>query len=124
MAKILIIDDEEDIRIILRHSLEAAGHVVVEATDGQAGVRVWRAERPELVVTDIVMAGTDGLELITELRRQDPGVKVIAMSGDGLRGKQTLLDESVRLGALRVINKPFDLHELLQAVKELLGQRV
>lgn len=124
MAKILIIDDEEDIRIILRHSLEAAGHVVVEATDGHAGVRVWRAERPELVVTDIVMAGADGLELITELRRQDPGVKVIAMSGDGLRGKQTLLDESVRLGALRVINKPFDLHELLQAVKELLGQRV
>jgi CheY-like chemotaxis protein len=97
---------------------------VVEATDGQAGVRVWRAERPELVVTDIVMAGADGLELITELRRQYPGVKVIAMSGDGLRGKQTLLDESVRLGALRAINKPFDLHELLQAVKDLLGQRV
>ena len=81
MCKILLVDDEENVRVSLRGVLEHAGYDVLEAEDGVQALRSFRAESPDLVLTDIVMPEMDGLEAIMTMWREDPDVRVIAMSG-------------------------------------------
>ena len=121
MAKILVIDDSEDIRILLHEALQAAGHSVVEAADGEAGLRSYREHYPDLVITDIVMPNKEGLETIMELRRESPGVKIVAMSG-GTRGMViSFLPAAKKLGADYTLPKPFSLAELQAVVDDALG---
>ena len=121
MATILIIDDAEDLRVILRHLLEGAGYRVLEAADGEDGLRVWRQGAVDLVITDLIMPRKDGFQVITEIRRELPGAKIMAISGAGDRGRTNPLGEATRLGAARGLHKPFDLQVVLQAVKDLLA---
>src|ERR1700733_14793564 len=81
MAKILIIDDDAQIRRMLERALTGVGYEVVEAKDGDDGLKAFAKHRPELVVTDIVMPDREGLETIRELRRLAPHLPVIAISG-------------------------------------------
>lgn len=121
MAKILVIDDSEDIRILLHEALQAAGHSVVEAADGEEGLRSYREHYPDLVITDIVMPNKEGLETIMELRRESPGVKIVAMSG-GTRGMViSFLPAAKKLGADYTLPKPFSLAELQAVVDDALG---
>lgn len=120
MAKILIIDDEEQIRLLLRRILEAEGYEVVEAPDGNAGIQLYRKEPIDLIITDIFMPEKEGLETITELRRDYPDIKLIAMSGGGRTGNLDFLPMAGKLGALRTINKPFTRQDMLSAVREAL----
>ena len=121
MAKILVIDDSEDIRILLHEALQAAGHSVVEAADGEEGLRSYREHCPDLVITDIVMPNKEGLETIMELRRESPGVKIVAMSG-GTRGMViSFLPAAKKLGADYTLPKPFSLAELQAVVDDALG---
>lgn len=121
MAKILVIDDSEDIRILLHEALQAAGHSVVEAADGEEGLRSYREHCPDLVITDIVMPNKEGLETIMELRRESPGVKIVAMSG-GTRGMViSFLPAAKKLGADYTLPKPFSLAELHAVVDDALG---
>lgn len=119
MARILIIDDESQVRDVLRQALERAGHDVVEAKDGREGLRAFRVTPADLILTDILMPEKEGLETIIELRREIPGIKIIAMSG-GRGGKLNFLDVAKQLGAQRVLQKPFGVHEVLKMVTELL----
>lgn len=119
MPTILIIEDALDIRLLLAHVLETAGYRVLEADDADAGLRLWRQEHPDLVITDLIMEGKDGLDVIREIRIADGKARVIAMTGAGFRGAVNLLDEAGRLGAVATIQKPFNLDHVLRLVKDI-----
>ena len=84
MPRILVIDDEEIVRDMLRNLLQHAGYEVTEAPDGDEGVRLYQAERPDLLITDVFMPGRNGLEVIKELREEDPDAKIIAIAAHAL----------------------------------------
>jgi DNA-binding response OmpR family regulator len=120
VARILVIDDEDQPRQILQQALERAGYEVTTARDGSEGLRRFRAAPTDLVITDILMPEKEGLETIVDLRREFPAVKIIAISGGGRTGSLNFLDIAERLGAQRTLQKPFGLHEMLAVVHELL----
>ena len=115
MATILVIDDQEPIRALLRTTLEGAGYEVLEASNGSLGLEVYRAQSADLIITDIVMPEMNGLEMMLELSKTFPNVKVIAMSG-GLASKGPL-NAATLLGAHQTFQKPLDLERLLRAVR-------
>jgi len=115
MATILIIDDEELVRVLLRTTLEAAGYEVVEAPNGRQGLELYRQRPTDLVITDIVMPELNGLDMLLELTREFLHAKVIAISGVG--GEQNVLDVAKLLGARRTFQKPFSMPLLLDAVR-------
>lgn len=115
MATILIIDDEEGIRALLRTVLEAAGYEVTEAANGRQGLEWYRRRPTDLIITDIGMPELNGLDLIVELTRQFLHAKVIAISGVG--GETNVLDVAKLLGARRTFRKPFSMPQLLSAVR-------
>jgi len=118
MARILIIDDDDNLRALLGQVLTSAGHEVVLAADGKEGVNLYRAAPADLVVTDLFMPGQEGLETIVELRREFPGVAIIAMSGKTIASK--VLPAAERLGAVGTLEKSFSADELLLAVDKAL----
>ncbi len=121
MARILVIDDNPALREAICELLQQAGFETVPLTSGRRAAQIHRAEPVQLVITDIFMPDTDGLEIVSEFRRNFPDVKIIAMSGGGSLGMMELLSVAERMGAHRSLMKPFDLHELLSVVKDLLG---
>jgi DNA-binding NtrC family response regulator len=121
MARILVIDDEDRIRRLLRTALEMEGHEVVEARQGDEGLELLRATPPDLVITDIIMPGKDGMEVLMALRREAPEMKVIAMSGGGQFGMTEPLQMAEPLGAFAALRKPFELDAMLETVKRALA---
>jgi len=119
MARILIIDDEEIFRGLLRRMLKQAGYEVLEAPDGTVGVARYRENLPDLVIVDLHMPGKMGIDVIMELRRDFPDVKIIAMSGGGPKGDFDHLSAAKALGAQHTFLKPFNHQKLLAAIKEL-----
>ena len=115
MATILVIDDQESIRALLRDALEGDGHEVLEAANGRLGLELYRKRSADLIITDILMPEMNGLELMLELTRSFLNVKVIVMTGD-LAGMGRL-DKAKLLGACQTFQKPFDMKELLRAVR-------
>jgi two-component system, response regulator, stage 0 sporulation protein F len=115
MATILIIDDEELVRTLLRSALEAAGYEVTEAANGQQGLALFRHRPTDLVITDIVMPELSGLDMLLELTREFLHAKVIAISGAG--GEENGLDVAKLLGARRTFQKPLSMSHLLDAVR-------
>ena len=120
MASILVIDDDAPMRRFVRHALAKHGHDLAEASDGAQALRIL-AERPiDLVITDLLMPETDGIETILELRRLYPATKIIAISGGGeYQSGAGFLRAAVSLGADRTLTKPFEFKELLPAVQAL-----
>jgi DNA-binding NtrC family response regulator len=121
MAKILLVDDDAQLREMLREILELAGHQVRGAKDGRVALALYRAERADLVLTDLVMPEKEGLETIRELLRHDPRATVIAMSGGGHSTADLNLTMAEKLGARDTLPKPFSREELLAAVERALG---
>lgn len=120
MARILVIDDEEQVVKLIREVLEGGGHEIVEARNGREGMKLYEAKPTDLVITDLVMPEQEGLETITALRLRFPAVKIIAISGAQQKLDLDLLYVAEKLGALRTLEKPFDIHRLAGLVKELL----
>jgi DNA-binding response OmpR family regulator len=121
VARILVIDDEALIRGSLRLALESAGHEVLEAADGAAGLRFLDGPPVDLVLCDVFMPRKDGLETIQELRRLTPRLPVIAMSGGSPAVPMDFLPLARRFGATRTLRKPFGVAEVLGAVREVLA---
>jgi DNA-binding NtrC family response regulator len=121
MSKILVIDDDAQVRTLLRRALESAGFEVFEAEDGGQGVRAFTSVHPDLVITDIWMPDREGLECIQELRRLAPAVKIFAMSGGSPHSPLDVLEMARRFGARRTFWKPFDVEKVVTAVREELG---
>jgi DNA-binding response OmpR family regulator len=111
--RVLVIEDNAGLRDVVRLALEGAGHDVVTASHGQEGLGYLNVHRVDLVVTDLFMPEMDGIEVIAALRRQFPGVKIVAMSG---RPGVDYLAVARELGAARILRKPFEMHELISAV--------
>ena len=119
MAHILVIDDEKQIRMMLRKMLEAEGYTVTEAADGTEGITRYQEHPADLIITDIIMPEKEGIETIMELKKQNPGVKIIAMSGGGKNQPEGYLKTAKLLGAKETFSKPIRKETLLQAIKNL-----
>ena len=131
MAKILIIDDDISMRRTVSRILASAGHEVVEAQDGLEGVKLFRANRPDIVVTDIIMPNKEGIETILDLRGENSSTLILAISGGatnplGSRVPLDYLGLAKGLGADGVLAKPFRAADLLQEIDNLVdrGARV
>ena len=122
MTRILIIDDESMIRDLLVNILEREGYETITASGGKDGIKIYRENPTDLIITDLLMPEKDGIETIMELRRDFQDVKIIAMSGGGKIDPETYLEIAKTMGAIKTIEKPFNLRELLKTVQELLEQ--
>jgi DNA-binding response OmpR family regulator len=122
MARILIIDDDDRFRDMLKDMIERNGYEVVSASDGKEGIDLYRKEPTDLIITDIIMPNKEGMETIFELRKDFPDVKIIAISGGGKGKAEDYLSSAGLIpNVKRSFQKPFAMDEMLQAVKELVG---
>ena len=121
MAKILVIDDNEDLRDTIVSVLEDESYSTLFAADGASGVRVFEEARPDLVITDLIMPKSNGLDTIREIKAIDPSARIIAMSGGSLISHEYYLDVASSLGAMHMLPKPFEIDELLRVVAECLN---
>lgn len=119
--RILVVDDEAPIRVLLARILTAEGYEVQCVENGAHALRYLAQHSVQLVITDLIMPEIEGLETIREIRRLYRGVRVIAMSGGGRFTPEGYLAIALELGADRVFGKPFAKKELLEAVHGLLG---
>ena len=120
-GRILLIDDDQDVRSPIRQMLAGAGYEVQEASDGDEGLEMCRANPPDLAIVDIFMPRKTGLEVIEELRRDLPDVKIIAISGVDTRDGLDLATLTRGYGVDLAIEKPFLLKDLLKAVSDVLN---
>jgi CheY-like chemotaxis protein len=123
MTRVLLIDDDAEVRTVLRTMLEHAGYEVIEAVNGREGLARYQATPIDVILLDLLMPEQEGLETISALQRLDPTVKIIAMSGGGQTGRMDFLELAAELGAQRTLRKPFSQQALLDAVRELLQGR-
>ncbi len=121
MAGILIIDDDETIRSVFKRFLEGKGHKVTVAADGRQGLRALEDGAIDLVITDIMMPETDGLEVVMAIRGREADVPVIAISGGMHAMPMDFLPMAKKFGAKDVLYKPVELDDLLAAVKKALN---
>ncbi|MDA0745785.1 MAG: response regulator [bacterium] len=127
MARILIIDDDDMMRDLLRDMLEALGHKIFEADTSELGIETYHQDTVDLVVTDLFIPRRGGLEVIKQLIASNPDVKIIAISGMDISGPGFRHDKdpkaiALQYGALRTFKKPFASDEFLGAVAELLSE--
>ena len=120
MARILIIDDEATIRDLLIKILEREGYETMNASNGKEGIKLYRENPADLIITDLIMPEKEGIETIMELRRDFRDVKIIAMSGGGKIDSDTYLQIAKTLGAIGTLAKPFYQNEVLKVIQELL----
>ena len=120
MANILVIEDNAEIRAVVKTMLQKQGHEVREALDGEEGIDMFRACAADLVITDLFMPKKAGIETISDLQEIDPGVRVIAMTAHGTEEQFDFLRVAEALGAVRTLEKPFLSEDLITAVSEVL----
>lgn len=117
-----MVDDDAQMRKLIRLLLQQAGHRVAEAGDGVEALRYLQRNRVEVVVTDVVMPDMDGLELITKVRKDHPELKILAVSGAGKEGPDLYLNLAERFGADAVLLKPFAAERLTAEVGRLAAE--
>ena len=120
MARILVIDDQEPIRRIVRRALEQAGHEVFDASDGAMGMEMLARHSADVVISDIFMPGQDGILTLRQIRKQFPDVKVIVISGGDSTGMLDLRRDAELLGAVKSLQKPFTAREIVEMVRSVL----
>ena len=114
MSKILVIDDDSIIRTLLSNSLSKSGYTVITANDGESGIKKAESEKPDLVITDYQMPGLSGLDVLNQLKKTQPGIPVILLTA---HGDVALTIKSIQLGAYDFIEKPIQLQEVLEIIK-------
>ncbi len=120
--RILVVDDNDDIRQMLRLLLEQEGHEIREAANGKLALKLLAQEAVDLIVTDIIMPEMEGIDLIMAIRSVKPDAKIIAISGGGRIDPRLCLNMAGKLGADRVLQKPFGKAAILGAIDELRGE--
>lgn len=131
MAKIIVIDDEEDIRNVLKQVLERGGYDVAVAESGKEGLELLQAEGADLVITDVIMPGMDGVSLTREIREKFRDTRILVISGGGNVAPQSyepgaisttaFLSSAKNAGADQTMTKPFDREELMRIITDLLS---
>jgi len=121
MAKILVCDDEQEIRDILRDALCIAGHQVDCVCDGFAASEILQDETYDIIIMDLIMPRRDGMEAIVDIKQQYPQINIIAISGGNSEySSDSLLDITTHLGVVQTYAKPFDLKELITGIDQLM----
>jgi CheY-like chemotaxis protein len=122
MAKILVIEDEDLVRLTVKKILQAAGHQVVEARSGLEGLASYKRSPCDLVITDLIMPDMDGVTTIKELKRDFPSARVIATSGGGRTGNLDFLKLADLYGADATLPKPYGAADLIKIVQKVLDK--
>ena len=120
MAKILLVEDDELVRDMLSQVLQRASHTVTSASNGEEATEFLKKEKPDIMVTDIIMPKKSGITLISEVKNRHPNLEIIAISGGGRLDPTGYLDLSESLGASVSFEKPIDNTALLMAIDLLL----
>ncbi len=120
MARILLIDDDYDLRTSLKSLLEDNGHEVMEAANGNEGLAIQSDEPADLVITDLFMPEKEGLDTIMDLKRDNPQAKIIAISGGGRAASVDFLELARNLGASHTLKKPFEPEDFIDVVTKSL----
>lgn len=118
MPRILVIDDDELMHIALNKVLGDAGYEVINAYDGTQGLAMFKDNPADLIITDIIMPGPSGIEVIEKFKRDHPDVAIFTMSGGLQIDGQDFLKMAGILGAKKTFRKPVDMKALLAAVKD------
>ena len=121
MPGILVVEDEKELREMLKISLIRRKFTVFEADNGKEALIHFKPSITDLVVTDLIMPEEDGLKVIIKLREIKPSIKVIAISGGGKAGPGSYLNLAKALGADATYSKPFSINELIAKIEELLN---
>lgn len=122
MPQIIVVDDNEAMRNFLREALTDAGHEVRCACDGKEALRFYLEQTPDIVITDLIMPTQEGLETIIQMRRLNPAVKIIAISGGGHIPAKDYLTLAEKCGASHTMTKPFTPPEILAAIRSVLNK--
>lgn len=117
--KILIVDDQIGIRVLLMEVFSGDGYVTFQASNGKTALDLVRKESPDIVLLDMKIPGMDGLEILKHIKSIDPSIKVIMMTA---YGELAMIREATDLGALMHFTKPFDIDEMRLAVKNELKE--
>lgn len=118
MRTILLVEDEFVVRNGLKNALEKRGYLVIDVSNGDEALAVLDTIMPALILTDILMPGKDGIELLFELLRRKSNVPIIAMSGGGRISPADHLENALKMGASEVLIKPFSLDDLFSKIEE------
>lgn len=121
MARILVVDDEQNIRLLLRRVLERAGHTVAEAANGNQALELLGRMHFDLAILDVVMPGKGGIETLIEARDDYRDLKVIVISGKVNTSSQAFQNLASHFGASRILPKPFEPADIIKDVEELTG---
>ena len=121
MSYIILVDDDESVRVIMRMALVRMGHVVREVENGREAMKLCGEQVPDLMMTDIIMPEQEGIETIGAVRKKYPAVRVIAMSGGGRVSAIDYLQTALTMGADAILAKPFSSDELEAMVARVLG---
>lgn len=120
MPGILIVEDDKEIREMLKLSLLRSNYTVLEAENGKDAIVHFKPLLTDLVVTDLIMPEEDGLKVVIKLKELKPSIKIIAISGGGKVGPASYLNLAKALGADAIYTKPFSINDLIAKIEELL----
>jgi len=120
MPGILLVEDEKDLREMLKTSLIRRKFTVIEAENGKDAITHFKPLITDIVVTDLIMPDEDGLKVIIKLKELKPSLRIIAISGGGKAGPGSYLNLAKALGADAIFSKPFSVNDLIEKIEELL----
>jgi DNA-binding response OmpR family regulator len=121
MPGILIVEDDKELRDMLKISLTRHKYTVLEAADGKEAITHFKPSITDLVITDLIMPDEDGLKVIMRLREIKPSLKIIAISGGGKAGPGSYLNLAKALGANAIFSKPFSINDLIAKIELLMS---
>ena len=120
MGKILVVDDDSEIRNVFKRAFENAGHEVIIAENGSVCEFMYKKHNPDIIVLDILMPEQEGIETILNLKATNNNIKIIAVSGGGMGGANNYLDNALKLGAVAIFEKPVNHNEIIDEINLLL----
>jgi len=120
MSGILVVEDDNDLRTMLKVSLNRRRFTVMEAENGKEALTHFKPSMIDLVITDLIMPEEDGLKVIMRMRELKPSIKIIAISGGGKAGPGSYLNLAKALGADAIYSKPFSVNDMITKIEELL----
>ncbi len=121
MPGILIVEDDNDLREMLKLALLRRKFTVMEALNGKEAITHFKPSLTDLVITDLIMPEEDGLKVIMKLREMNPDIRIIAISGGGKAGPGSYLNLAKALGADNIYSKPFSINDMIARIEELLS---
>jgi CheY-like chemotaxis protein len=120
MPGVLIVEDDKELREMLKLSLLRRNFTVLEAENGKTAITHFKPLITDIVVTDLIMPEEDGLKVVIKLRELKPSIKIIAISGGGKVGPGSYLNLAKALGADAIYSKPFSINDLITKIEQLL----